>query len=154
MKKPILMLLLLITLRVAAPPAPAAVMVLVSDAVNPYEAGFRATCTVETGNDTLAYNPVEKAHSIAQIREIRLEDYNYRTGSHYTTKDLYDVNITRKIYMYYASKIDYRDPERVAREWNGWRNGMEKESTVEYWRLIQLYLPSCPPKGGVRNVTS
>ena len=139
MKLLMIILLAVIALRVAAPPAPT-VMILYAIPVNPYEPGFRATGMVESKGDLLAYNDIEKAYGCVQIREIRLRDYNNRTGSNYSVEDLYDYEISRKIYMYYASKIDYRNPERIAREWNGWVGGMKKKSTEEYWGRISSEL--------------
>jgi hypothetical protein len=152
MKKLIMIALFMMSVKVAAPPAPKHLVILAGVCINPYEVGFAATGMVESRLDLFAYNPFEKAYGMVQIREIRLEDYNTRTGSNYTVQDLFDYNISRKIYMYYASRIDYRDPERIAREWNGWVNGMEKASTVEYWKKVKSYLPTCPPKRGTGNV--
>ena len=56
---------------------------------------------VETKRDTLAYNPVEEAAGYFQIRPIRLLDYNNRTGSNYTMKDLFNYEISEKIFLYY-----------------------------------------------------
>jgi hypothetical protein len=136
MKTIITILFLFLSIRIAAPPVKE-LMIISDKPINPYEAGFRATCQVETGDNLFAFCEVENAHSIVQIREIRLRDYNNRTRSHYTILDLYDYRVSRKIYMYYASQIDYHNQERIAREWNGWRNGMKKESTREYWRRIR-----------------
>jgi hypothetical protein len=90
---------------------------------------------VETRFDTLAYNPVEEAAGYFQIRPIRIDDYNKRTGSDYTTKDMYDYKISEKIFLYYASRIGPYKFEKIAKNWNG-----SGPSTIHYWRRVKKYL--------------
>jgi len=90
---------------------------------------------VETGIDTLAYNPVEEAVGFLQIRPIRLLDYNRRTGSNYTSRDAYSYKISEKIFLYYASKIGPYNYELIARNWNG-----SGRKTFIYWDQVKKYL--------------
>lgn len=90
---------------------------------------------VETRFDTLAYNPLEKAAGYFQIRPIRLEDYNRRTGKNYTMNDLYNYYISEKIFLYYASKTGPYNFESIARNWNG-----SGEQTIQYWNRVKEYL--------------
>jgi hypothetical protein len=90
---------------------------------------------VETQYDTLAYNPLEEAVGYFQIRPIRLEDYNSRTGSTYTRQDLFNYNISEKIFLYYATGIGPYDFERIAKTWNG-----SGKSTILYWDQVKKFL--------------
>ena len=103
--------------------------------IAPYTRLINAIGIVETKWDTLAYNPVEQATGVFQIRPVRLKDYNRRTGSRYIMKDLYNYKISEKIFLYYASKASPNDLERIARSWNG--SGIR---TYYYWAQVQKQL--------------
>jgi hypothetical protein len=101
--------------------------------LNPFEKQWYATIKVELqGKPDTTINRDEWAYGPGQVREVRLTDYNRRTGSHYTLEDCLDRAVARKIYMYYAGKYDPTDLETVARAWNG-----SGPKTDEYWRKIQ-----------------
>jgi hypothetical protein len=70
-----------------------------------------------------------------QIRPIRLIDYNKRTGSYYTRKDLFNYKVSEKIFLYYASQIGPYDLEQIARKWNG-----SGRNTIYYWSRVKKYL--------------
>ncbi len=123
-------LMLLFTFRVFAP-VNKAVVIYNTSPVDPFRKLIHAIGMVETKHDTLAYNPVEKAVGYFQIRPIRLEDYNTRTGSHYTMKDLYNYKISEKIFLYYASEIGPYNFEQIAKKWNG-----SGKKTLEYWKNV------------------
>ena len=111
-------------------------LVIISGApVEPFKNLIRAIGMVETQYDTLAYNPVEEAVGYFQIRPIRLLDYNIRTGSNYTRHDLFNYEISEKIFLYYASYIGPYDLERVARNWNG-----SGKNTGLYWDQVKKFL--------------
>jgi hypothetical protein len=103
--------------------------------VEPYKQLIFAVGFVETMNNTLAYNPVEEATGIFQIRPIRLEDYNIRTGNNYKMKDLFDYEVSERIFLYFADQIGPYDLEQIARKWNGSGN-----MTTFYWNRIKEYL--------------
>jgi hypothetical protein len=103
--------------------------------VEPYKQLIFAIGFVETMNNNLAYNPIEQATGIFQIRPIRLEDYNIRTGKNYKMEDLYDYEISEKIFLYFADQIGPYDLEQIARKWNGSGN-----MTTFYWNRIKEYL--------------
>lgn len=90
---------------------------------------------VETQYDTLAYNPLEEAVGYFQIRPIRLEDYNFRTGSNYTMVDLFNYKNSEKIFLYYASEIGPYHFEQIARNWNG-----SGKNTILYWQQVKRFL--------------
>jgi hypothetical protein len=127
-------LLLLFTFRVSAP-IRESLIIIDSHPVEPYKKLIRAIGIVETRNDTLAYNAIEKAAGYFQIRPIRLEDYNRRTGSNYTMKDLFNYDISEKIFLYFADQIGPYDFERIAKKWNG-----SGHMTVNYWKRVKRYL--------------
>jgi hypothetical protein len=103
--------------------------------VEPYRQLIFAIGFVETMNNNLAYNPLEQATGIFQIRPIRLEDYNRRTGSNYKMKDLFDYKISERIFLYFADQIGPYDLEQIARRWNG-----SGHMTTYYWDRIREYL--------------
>ncbi len=102
--------------------------------IRPYKQLIYAVGKVECDLDTLAYNRLEKATGYFQIRPIRLNDYNKRTGKKYKIKDLYDYNISEEIFLYYANSIGY-DYEKIAKSWNG-----SGPKTIIYWKKIKQYL--------------
>lgn len=101
----------------------------------PYKQLIFAVGMVETKSDTLAYNPIEAAAGIFQIRPIRLIDYNKRTGSSFTRKDLFNYETSEKIFLYYAEKAGPYNIEQIARKWNG-----SGQRTIAYWGRIKKYL--------------
>ena len=103
--------------------------------VEPYKRLAFAVGMVETKGDTLAYNPVEGAVGYFQIRPIRLIDYNRRTGSHYTRKDLFDYKTSEKIFLYFADQIGPYNLEQIAKKWNG-----SGQLTFAYWNRIKRLL--------------
>lgn len=100
--------------------------------VEAYEKLMFAVGFVETMNDTLAFNPLEQATGIFQIRPIRLEDYNRRTGNNYKMKDLFNYKVSMKIFLYYADQIGPYDLEQIAKRWNG-----SGHMTTYYWNRIR-----------------
>ena len=73
------------------------------------------------------------AYGIAQIRDIRIRDYNERTGKGYTLEDCLDSAISREVFMYYAEKIG--DYEKAAKKWNG-----SGYMTEIYWEKVKKEL--------------
>jgi hypothetical protein len=108
--------------------------------VEPYKNLIFAIGMVETKGDTLAYNPYEEATGIFQIRPIRLKDYNQRTGNNYKSEDLFNYEISKRIFLYYADIVGPYKFEQIARRWNG--SGL---LTTSYWYRIRQYLKSAAP---------
>jgi hypothetical protein len=73
---------------------------------------------------------------IAQIQESRIVDYNASNGTNLSLQDCFDPDISKRIFMFYASG----DNEHIARCWNGGPKGMQRESTIKYWQLIKSHL--------------
>jgi hypothetical protein len=126
--------LLMIAYKVFAPGA-VSLVVKYTPPVEPFKRLIHAIGKVETGSDTLAYNPLEEAVGYFQIRPIRVADYNRRTGSTYSTKDMFDYKISEKVFLYYAIQIGPYNFEQIARNWNGSGN-----STLQYWAEVKKCL--------------
>ncbi len=133
-KTALIFLLFMSGLRLFAPTSGSMVIFDVSP-IQPFKPLINAIGRVETNFDTLAYNPFEKAAGYFQIRPIRIIDYNKRTGSNYTLNDMFDYEISEKIFLYYASEIGPYNFEKIARKWNG-----SGRKTILYWRRVQKYL--------------
>lgn len=104
-------------------------------AIEPYKHLEHVIGMIETFGDTLAYNPLEEAYGIFQIRPVRLIDFNLRTQSNYTSRDLFNYQISEKIFLYYASQIGPYNIEKIARRWNG-----SGEQTDYYWERVKELL--------------
>lgn len=128
------LLLLSFAFRVSAP-SRGSLIILDSRPIEPYKRLIHAIGMVETRSDTLAYNPIEEAVGYFQIRPIRLKDYNKRTGSNYIMKDMFNYEISEKIFLYFADRIGPYDFEKIARNWNG-----SGHMTINYWNRIKQYL--------------
>ncbi|MGE5406164.1 MAG: hypothetical protein ACM3NR_00520 [Methanosarcina sp.] len=102
--------------------------------INIYERLMIAILEVESGGDTLAFNPIEEAYGPFQIRPIRLCDYNKRTGKKYRMKDCYTLKVSREIFLYYAVDLG-PDYEIIAKRWNG-----SGEMTIAYWSRVRAVL--------------
>jgi hypothetical protein len=128
--------LLLFSFRAMAPSAEL-LTIPVSGPIEPYKELIHAIGMVETKWDSLAFNRIEQAVGVFQIRPIRLKDYNKRTDSNYKMKDLYNTKVSEKIFLYYAFLYGPNDLERIARNWNG--SGIR---TYYYWAQVKKQLGS------------
>lgn len=104
-------------------------------AIRPFEPLMNAVAMVETMGNTLAFNELENAAGIFQIRQVRVDDYNRRTGSHYTLPDMFDYEISEKVFLYFAGLKGPYSFERIAKAWNG--SGPQTEF---YWQRIKSLL--------------
>jgi hypothetical protein len=134
-KKIVSITVLLMFVFKAYAPSSISLVIIYTPPVEPFKHLIHAIGMVETKFDTLAYNPVEEAAGYFQIRPIRVKDYNKRTGSNYTKKDLFNYKISEKIFLYYASQMGPYDFEHIARHWNG-----SGSSTINYWNRVKKYL--------------
>jgi len=116
-------------------PSSGSIFIVDRPPIEPFKPLIYAVGMVETNFDTLAYNPIEEAAGYFQIRPIRIKDYNNRTGSNYTTKDMFDYKTSEKIFLYYASQIGPYNFERIAKNWNG-----SGPRTIYYWKRVKKYL--------------
>jgi len=130
----VFLIVLSFSLRVSAPNWNSLTVIEVPPC-EPYKNLVFAIGMVETQQDTLAYNPLEEATGIFQIRPIRLEDYNGRTGNNYVCHDLFNYETSEKIFLYYADLIGPYNLEQIAKRWNG-----SGHLTNFYWDRIKRYL--------------
>ena len=126
--------LLVLTFKVFAPASESLTLIRTTP-IEPFTSLIHAIGMVETQYDTLAFNPLEGAVGYFQIRPIRLNDYNFRTGSTYTMTDLFNYKISEKIFVYYASELGPYNFERIAKTWNG-----SGKSTIQYWEQVKRFL--------------
>ncbi len=124
---------LLLTTKVIAPDIKTLVIVE-PQPIDIYERLMQAVLEVESGGDTLAYNSLEDAYGPFQIRPVRLNDYNKRTGKKYRMKDCYTLRVSREVFLYYA-RILGPDYEIIAKRWNG-----SGEMTISYWAKVKAVL--------------
>jgi hypothetical protein len=106
-----------------------------AEPVDAYDRLIKAIVKVESAGDTLAYNLSEEAVGAFQIRPIRLLDYYQRTGIIYKSKDCYNFEISKEVFLYYARQTGYPDYEMIARNWNGSGN-----ATLDYWKKVKSNL--------------
>jgi len=135
LKKIVLVAFLLLSALTAFAPTNGALVILTTAPEEPFKKLIYAIGMVETKFDTLSYNPVEEAAGYFQIRPIRVLDYNQRTGSRYSLNDMFDYNISEKVFLYYASQIGPYNFERIAKNWNG-----SGKITIEYWDQVRKHL--------------
>lgn len=132
MRKMILIfVILLISLRLLAP----CVEVLychIEDPLNIYDPLIAAIIMVESAGNVYAYNSDERACGPMQIRPVRIEHYNRLTGKDYNTWDVFDLSVSREIFMHFTRGRDF---ETVAKSWNG-----SGSMTIEYWNKVKARL--------------
>jgi hypothetical protein len=135
MKKLFLILLLMSLTIKAIAPIQKSLLIPQLQPIEPYKKLIYAVGMVEGMGDTTAYNELEMAAGYFQIRPIRVEDYNIRTGNKYTLNDMFDYEIAEKIFLYFATQIGPYDFEKIAKNWNG-----SGAKTIEYWQRIKEFL--------------
>ena len=115
----ILSILMLFTLSLKAPSDSRAVIIQ-PEAIQPYEAIWNAVCKVESNNDPFVIGDKhlrQYSYGVAQIRQIRLDDYYDRTGIQYTPKEMFDPVKSKEVFMYFM--MQYNDTDLAVRRWNG-----------------------------------
>lgn len=132
MKKLFLVFILTFAFRLLAAPGMDYLPIPRDEPVMPYEKLWRAVCIVESSNNINALNRKEQAYGIAQIRQIRINDFNKQSGRHYKTKDMFDPMKSREVFNFYCRGLDL---EQIARDWNG--SGLQ---TRIYWNKVKKYL--------------
>ena len=130
----LIILILLFSLRVFAPKEDV-LYLPEAPVIEPFKSLIYAVGKVECNFDTLAYNIKEQAAGYFQIRPIRVQDYNNRTGSNLRPVDMFDYETAERVFLYFAHQIGPYDIERIARNWNG-----KWSLTENYWKRIQAEL--------------
>ena len=114
-------LITILSLRLTAP-IDVSIVIGKDESIQPYEAIWKAVCKVESGGNPYAIGDRHMKHysyGIAQIRQERLNDYNRQTGNNYKLTDMFDVTLSKKVFMYYASQYDTHKIDEMIRAWNG-----------------------------------
>jgi hypothetical protein len=102
-----------------------------AEKINPYTRIINAVTTIESLNGRFLYNPIENSVGWFHIRQIRVTDYNQRTGSNITLQDCYDYETSKKIFLYYACQYLPDEYESISKAWNG-----SGKQTEIYWQKI------------------
>jgi len=103
--------------------------------IQPFNGLMYAIGMVETMGNVSSYNEIENAVGKFQIRQVRIDDYNRRTGSKYVLEDMFDSRLSEKVFLYFASQIGPYHFEKIAKNWNG-----SGPKTDFYWKRIKAYL--------------
>jgi hypothetical protein len=106
--------------------------------IQPYEQAWKAVCGVESSFDVNAIGDKhlkQWSYGIVQIRQERLDDYNQRTGGHYTINDLFNPVISKKIFIYYFHQFGPSRIDDAIMAWNG-----SGPLTHIYLNKVKLYL--------------
>lgn len=126
--------LLLMSFKVAAPMANSFNIYEYPD-IQAFTSLLYATAMVETMGDPLAYNEIENAVGIFQIRQVRIDEYNRRTGSNFALSEMYDPQLSEKVFLYFATRYGPYNLKKIAKSWNG-----SGPMTELYWKRIKEYL--------------
>jgi len=104
---------------------------------------FFAIAQIESGG-VPAVNESEQAHGIYQIRQVYLDDaneYMCRRSCKWMSYTLQDVHASKSksenMIRAYSYRYKSRTPEEIARRHNGGPRGMEKSSTIKYWKKVK-----------------
>lgn len=130
--KPLLLFFLLTLPLPLFAPSEKVMIIPVSEGINYYDPLIKAIVQVESSGGKYLYNEKEGAVGHFQIRQVRLNHYNRETGLNHVLNDCYDYDLSREIFLYFASGKSY---ERAARDWNG-----SGKMTDEYWRKVKKEL--------------
>jgi len=126
----------LLFLAIKAPaPGLSVFYIFTPKSLDPYEKLINAVIRVESSGNYMAFNEIEEAYGAFQIRPIRVQDYNQRTGKNYKAEDCFSYDISNEIFRYYAHISRFRDFETIARNWNG-----SGKMTLVYWDKVKLHL--------------
>jgi hypothetical protein len=135
MMKKMASLIILTVLLYQALPAPGLTVhyMEVPEVIKPYERIIKAVTTVESENGRFILNAKESAVGSFGIRPIRLKDYNQRAGKSLILDQCYNYEISKTIFLYYATKYNPDDFRLIARDWN-------KSRTEKYWYKVRAAL--------------
>jgi citrate lyase beta subunit len=141
MKAILLTVIFLLIFRAVLAPEARMLWAEAAKKIDPYKRIMNAISFVESRHQDSVINWHELAYGRYQIRQVRLDDYYQRTGMRYELIDMLDSAKAAKVARYYAVMEGWRNPERVARCWNGGvENGMRYRQTLKYWNLVKVNL--------------
>ena len=94
-----------------------------------YEILAEAITMVESGKGNKVYNKIENAVGWFQIRQCRVNHYNYIRKTKYKLTDFYDYDLSLEMFLFYAKG---KSLETAAKNWNG-----SGYMTAIYWRKVK-----------------
>lgn len=127
--------------QLAAPPS-GGIAIEVSEGINPFAGVWAASTSIESSNNPYAYNEKDQvggSWGIVQIGQSMLSAYNHANSTNYVLSDCFDVEVSRRIFMWHHQKY-YPDIEAGCRSWNGGNNWRQKTQTKDYYWKIQKFL--------------
>jgi hypothetical protein len=125
-----IILFLLLSANIFAPGS-SEVFIFRAESTTPYEKLWQAICFVESSNRAERINIKEQAFGISQIRKIRIDDFNKRTGKNYTLRDCLSPEVSKEVFLYYCME----NIEKTAKRWNG-----RGKLTIGYWNKVKQQL--------------
>ena len=135
LKKAVAILLLSLVYLQAKAPESNTFNVIADAGIKPFAVLINAIAMVETMGNNLAYNELENAVGKLQIRQVRLDEYNRRTGNRLKLTDMFDPVNSERVFLYFASLAGPYHFERIAKRWNG-----SGPKTELYWERIKHHL--------------
>lgn len=115
--------------------------ILISKSAEIPDIFFKALGQVESGQNPKAYNKIENAIGVYQIRKLYFTDaQNFAPELRkYKHKDCFDEKISKKIVLAYLSKYckngSFEDFARCHNSGPNWKN--KKHLTEKYWHKIK-----------------
>jgi len=112
------------------------IAILEATPIRPYDAIFKAVCRIESNNNPFAVGDKHLkgySYGIAQIRQIKLDDYFRLTGIRYTTDDMFDVVKAKEVFVHHM--MQYNDVDYAVKRWNG-----KGVTTLAYLEKVKRYL--------------
>jgi len=128
-----LLLSLLFTAILLAPTPGPLFYITMPEPLDPHALLWYAVRMVESRNSEDAINHAEKAYGIAQIRQVKLNEYYRVTGIRYTLKQCLNEEVSREIFYWHCDK--WGSYELAAKRWNG-----SGPMTITYWNKVKKYL--------------
>lgn len=109
-----------------------------TEAIQPYEAIWNAVCAIESSGDRYAYHLEDngtESLGIVQIQDIRVREYNQLTGQNLKHTDVYDFEISKMVFTFYAHRYGPYRIDEFVRSWNG-----KGKATYQYLAKVKAKL--------------
>tara|TARA_R110001592_G_scaffold168757_2_gene405084 strand:+ start:409 stop:963 length:555 start_codon:yes stop_codon:yes gene_type:complete len=108
---------------------------------------LNAIITIESSNNDSAYHAGEDAVGCLQIRPCMVLDVNrilkkQNKTIQYTLNDRWSRDKSIEMFHVYCNYYNLTTLEAMARSWNGGPRGVNKNTTVGYWRKVKNQLES------------
>jgi hypothetical protein len=114
-------------------PTRALFLIARAEPIDPFRELWEAVKIVESRNTEKIINYTEGAYGIAQIRQIKLNEYYNKTGKRYSLRDCLNEAVSKEIFYWHCEK--YYTLELAAKRWNG-----SGPKTTAYWNKVKYYL--------------